>query len=104
MVKRDYHVRSEPPETESDSTSDRRRRGGRSRSQGGRSRSRGGREDSESEESGGGERRLDYLDEELACMEETLDKRRAELREADRLLQECLTDLKEAREQVRSLL
>ena len=37
---------------------------------------------------------------EISCLEETLAKRRAELREADELLNDCREDLKEAREEV----
>ena len=45
--------------------------------------------------------RKDYLQEEIACVEATLAKRRAELREADRLLQECEMDFKDAQNQVK---
>ena len=45
--------------------------------------------------------REDDLEDEIRCLEETLAKRRAELREADRLLQECNTDLRAAQDKVR---
>ena len=45
----------------------------------------------------------DYLIDEMECVEETLMKRRAELREADRLLMECEQDLKDARAEVSPL-
>ena len=41
-----------------------------------------------------------YLTDEMDCVEQTLTKRRAELREADRLLMECEEDLKHARTEV----
>ena len=44
--------------------------------------------------------RKDYLIDEITCLEETLAKRRAELREADELLYECHEDLKDARAEV----
>ncbi|XP_074654226.1 uncharacterized protein LOC141908208 isoform X2 [Tubulanus polymorphus] len=40
-----------------------------------------------------------YLVDEISCLEETLARRRAELREADRLLLECESDLQDARQQ-----
>ena len=46
--------------------------------------------------------RKDYLVEEVHCVEATLAKRRAELREADRLLQECEMDLKQAQNEAKS--
>ena len=42
----------------------------------------------------------DYLEEEVTCLEDTLRKRRAELREADRLLQEREADLSDAKREV----
>ena len=47
--------------------------------------------------------RKDYLLNEINCLEETLTKRRAELREADELLNDCREDLKDAREEVHNL-
>ena len=44
--------------------------------------------------------RKDFLIDEISCLEETLAKRRAELREADELLNDCREDLKDAREEV----
>jgi len=41
------------------------------------------------------------LRDEIRCLELTLAKRKAQLREADRLLKECNTDLKCARDEVR---
>ncbi|XP_077986474.1 centriolin-like isoform X2 [Glandiceps talaboti] len=49
----------------------------------------------------GGGRRKDEVVTEIHCLENTLSKRRAELREADRLLYECKSDLNEAREKAR---
>ncbi|XP_022094925.1 centriolin-like [Acanthaster planci] len=46
----------------------------------------------------------DYLEDEIACLGRTLAKRRAELRVADRLLQECQADLKDATDKARSTL
>ncbi len=45
--------------------------------------------------------RKHYLMDEISCLEETLAKRRAELREADELLFDCREDLKDARQEVR---
>ena len=45
--------------------------------------------------------REEYLQNEIKCLEETLAKRRAELREADKLLQECHSDLTEAKIEAR---
>jgi hypothetical protein len=45
--------------------------------------------------------RKTYLQEEIICLEKTLAKRRAELREADRLLNECDDDLVAVRKEVR---
>ena len=45
--------------------------------------------------------RPDYLSDEIKCLEATLAKRRAELREADRLLLECEADLIDVRKEVR---
>lgn len=45
--------------------------------------------------------RKTYLQEEILCLEKTLAKRRAELREADRLLHECNEDLAAVRREVR---
>ena len=42
----------------------------------------------------------DYLEGEITCLEKTLVQRRAELRVADRLLQECQADLKDATDKV----
>ena len=44
--------------------------------------------------------RKEFLLDEISCLEETLAKRRAELREADELLNDCREDLKDAREEV----
>ena len=40
------------------------------------------------------------LSDEVACLEQTLERRRAELREADRVLRECRADLVGARKEV----
>ena len=45
--------------------------------------------------------RKNLLKDEIRCLELTLAKRKAQLREADRLLKECNTDLKYARDEVR---
>ena len=45
--------------------------------------------------------RKKMLKDEIKCLEQTLAKRKAQLREADRLLKECNTDLRCAREEVR---
>ena len=45
--------------------------------------------------------RTDYLSYEIKCLEAKLAKRRAELRETDRLLLECEADLIDARKEVR---
>ena len=44
--------------------------------------------------------RKKLLTDEIKCLELTLAKRKAQLREADRLLKECNTDLKCARDEV----
>ena len=44
--------------------------------------------------------RQNYLREELPCLEETLAKRKAELRESDKLLKECEADLQAAKQEV----
>ena len=44
--------------------------------------------------------RKKMLRDEIRCLELTLAKRKAQLREADRLLKECNTDLKCARDEV----
>ena len=44
---------------------------------------------------------LDPLSDKIKCLEATLAKRKAELREADRLLLECEADLIDARKEVR---
>ncbi|XP_071802361.1 uncharacterized protein [Asterias amurensis] len=44
----------------------------------------------------------DFLEDEITCLEKTLVQRRAELRVADRLLQECQADLKDATDKARS--
>ena len=44
--------------------------------------------------------RKKLLRDEIRCLEETLAKRKSQLREADRLLKECNTDLKCARDEV----
>lgn len=46
--------------------------------------------------------RKTYLQEEILCLEKTLAKRRAELRESDRLLKECDDDLVTVRKEVSS--
>ena len=48
--------------------------------------------------------RKKMLKDEIKCLELTLAKRKSQLREADRLLKECNTDLKYARDEVRSTL
>ena len=45
--------------------------------------------------------RKKMLKDEIKCLELTLAKRKSQLREADRLLKECNTDLKYARDEVR---
>ena len=45
--------------------------------------------------------RKKMLKDEIKCLEATLAKRKAQLREADRLLKECNSDLKYARDEVR---
>ncbi|XP_053381516.1 centriolin-like isoform X4 [Mercenaria mercenaria] len=45
--------------------------------------------------------RKKMIKDEIRCLEQTLAKRKAQLREADRLLKECNTDLKCAREEAR---
>ena len=47
--------------------------------------------------------RKKMLKDEIKCLELTLAKRKSQLREADRLLKECNTDLKYARDEVRIL-
>lgn len=44
--------------------------------------------------------RRNYLKDEINALERTLAKRRGQLKNADRLLKECNTDLMDAREQV----
>ena len=44
--------------------------------------------------------RKKMLKDEIKCLELTLAKRKSQLREADRLLKECNTDLKYARDEV----
>ncbi|XP_072176685.1 centriolin-like [Diadema setosum] len=44
-----------------------------------------------------------FLEDEVECLEQTLAKRRAELREADRLLVECQTNLHEAQDKAREM-
>jgi hypothetical protein len=44
--------------------------------------------------------RNDFIKQEILCLEETLSRRRAELRAADRLITECEMDLADARNQV----
>lgn len=41
-----------------------------------------------------------FLEDEIECLEDTIAKRRAELREADKLLLQCQTDLHEAQNKV----
>ncbi|KAK2177182.1 hypothetical protein NP493_614g00022 [Ridgeia piscesae] len=48
--------------------------------------------------------RPDYLSDEIKCLEATLAKRRAELREADRLLLECEADLIDVRKEAKATL
>lgn len=42
-----------------------------------------------------------YLQNEIECLEKTLVKRKAELRDSDRMLKQCTENLKDARNQVR---
>ncbi|KAL5012076.1 hypothetical protein ScPMuIL_010627 [Solemya velum] len=48
-----------------------------------------------------GNSRQKYIKDEMDCLQKTLAKRRLQLREADRLLKECNTDLKDAKEEAR---
>lgn len=47
--------------------------------------------------------RRNYLKDEINALERTLGKRRGQLKNADRLLKTCNTDLMDAREQVTSI-